>query len=58
MGNRDLYFEKHIRNTKTPEAYLQALVKSPYKTHRRMAIALQSQYEELKKAHDKVTKKD
>lgn len=46
-ANRQLYFDKHIRRSKTPEQYLTALANSPYRTHRRMALALQEQYNQL-----------
>lgn len=55
-GNRQLYFDKNIRNTKTPEEYLKALAGSPYRTHRRMAVALQEQFKQLKKMRDDDTK--
>lgn len=38
--NRQLYFDKYIRNTKTPEEYIEALKKSPYRTHNRAAERL------------------
>jgi hypothetical protein len=43
-NNRDMYFDKHIRNTKTANAYLMALKSSPYRTHRRMGFALEKQF--------------
>jgi len=58
MGNRDVYFEKHIRPQKTPEAYLKALMKSPYRLHQRMAITLTEEYKKLREAHEQSTKKD
>ena len=49
MGkNRDLYFEKNIRNAPTVEKYIENLALSPYKTHRRMSLALLPVYEKLK----------
>lgn len=40
-SERSLYFEKKIKPQPTPQEYLVALATSPYKTHRRMAVALQ-----------------
>jgi hypothetical protein len=48
MGRgRDLYFTKHIQNAPTVETYLSALLNSPYRTHRRMGIALGPELERL-----------
>jgi len=47
-GNRQIYFEKVIKPQPTPEEYLSALENSPYSTHRRMAILLRPQLEQLK----------
>jgi hypothetical protein len=41
---RDLYFDKHIKNQPTGKAYLEALIKSPYRTHQRIGSALKKQY--------------
>jgi hypothetical protein len=38
--NRDRHLFKIQHNTKTPEEFLTALSISPYKTHRRMSVAL------------------
>lgn len=46
---RDIYFEKHIRPAENASQYLQALLNSPYRTHRRMGIALQETYKDLVK---------
>ena len=46
--NRNLYFNKCIKNTETVEDYLLALAMSPFKTHRRMAEALLPEYERMK----------
>ena len=44
MSHRSLSRDKHLfkiqHNTKTPEEFLTALAVSPYKTHRRMSVAL------------------
>lgn len=37
---KDNYLFKIQHNTKTPEEFLTALAASPFKTHRRMAVAL------------------
>lgn len=50
--NRDMYFDKHIRNTSTAESYMDALKNSPYRTHKRMALALKGQYQALLKGAD------
>lgn len=51
MGNnRDLYFDKHIKNTPDADSYLKALAASPYKTHRRIAKQLHHQYVGLMKS--------
>ena len=47
-NGRDAYFEKHVASTVTPEAYIEALKQSPYRKHRRAAIALRPQFESLK----------
>jgi hypothetical protein len=51
-ANRTLHFDKHIRNQPTPEAYLRALADSPYRTHKRMAVALQEHYQQLNEMRD------
>jgi len=52
--NRDLYFETHIKNQRTPEAYLNAMFQSPYRKHRRHAQRLAAQYKILKSEHAKI----
>lgn len=50
---RDLYFNKYIKNQPTPASYLKALLTSPYRTHQRMGQLLQRQYEAmLKEQHN------
>jgi hypothetical protein len=39
-AGRQVYFDKHIRTQKTSQGYLEALQKSPYRTHTRMALEL------------------
>ena len=36
--NRSIYFQKHVVTAETPEKYVAALAKSPFRTHRRAAI--------------------
>jgi hypothetical protein len=43
--NKELYFRKEIQNKPTAQSYLEALNNSPYKTHKRMAVALAQQGE-------------
>lgn len=38
--NRQLHFDKHIRNQPTAGKYVDALLNSPYRTHRRMGRLL------------------
>lgn len=49
-GRREIYFQKNCVGAKTPEEYLLALRNSPFRTHRRMYEALQTQYQQLKDA--------
>ena len=50
-GNRDIYFDKHIRNQPTAELYLEALEKSPYRSHRRYAVGLREEFNVLQREH-------
>jgi hypothetical protein len=50
---RDLYFRKYIEDTPTAEAYMEALKNSPYRKHKRIAIALRPQYETIKALKEK-----
>ena len=45
--SRDLYFTKNIQCAATAGLYLQALLKSPYRVHRRMGIALGPELNQL-----------
>ena len=47
--NRNIYFEKYIRNAPNAEKYMTALFLSPYRTHKRMAYALGPEFERLLK---------
>lgn len=51
-AGRSLYFDKHIRTQETSQGYLEALQKSPYRTHKRMAFQLQKTWAEDKKNFD------
>jgi hypothetical protein len=46
-NGRDAYFSKNIKSVETPTGYIQALKDSPYKTHKRMAVALEHEFCEL-----------
>lgn len=52
-NGRDLYFTRYIEPARTPEEYMEALKKSPYRTHRRMAALLKPQYDELNNQKNK-----
>ena len=47
-NGRDAYFRSKVATAITPEGYMKALEDSPYRKHRRMAIALRPQYEMIK----------
>lgn len=49
---RDLYFNKYIKNQPTPQAYIQALQHSPYRTHNRMAVLLGAKLQELQRERE------
>lgn len=49
---RARYFEKHVRYSETPQDYIFGLEQSPYKTHRRMAVALTPMMENLLKEQE------
>jgi len=51
-GNRAIYFEKVVKPQPTPEEYLSALERSPYRFHRRMAILLRPELEKLLKENE------
>jgi len=51
--NRNLYFEREIRMQPTPDLYMKALHDSPYRTHRRMAVALYGMYKGISEEVDK-----
>jgi hypothetical protein len=44
---RNRYFDTIIKPQPTPQAYLTALAESPYRTHRRMAVALLPVFKDL-----------
>lgn len=44
---RDIYFQKYIQPAKDASEFLVRLSNSPYRTHRRMAMALLPKYKEL-----------
>jgi hypothetical protein len=46
---RERFFEKNIRPQPTAELYIKALSNSPYRTHRRMALALNPMLEDMVK---------
>lgn len=49
---RSAYFNKNIKNQPTSGLYLEALAASPYRTHRRMAVALMPILTSLEKERD------
>jgi hypothetical protein len=51
-AGRQIYFDKHVRIQKTSQGYLEALQKSPYRTHKRMAFQLKKTWDEDKKNFD------
>ena len=51
-ANRNIYFDKHVRTQTTSQGYLEALQKSPYRMHKRMAYQLQKTWDEDKKNFD------
>lgn len=51
-NQRQVFFEKHIRNEPTADGYVNALKNSPYRTHQRMALVLNPMLESLKKKED------
>jgi hypothetical protein len=55
--NRNVYFKKMIEPQPTPASYLKALEDSPYRTHRRMAVALKPLAEQLTKDLEEQQKK-
>ena len=44
---RDLYFSKHIENAETPQAFIEALMNSPYKMHRREGENMRKHFNEM-----------
>jgi len=48
-----LYFERVIRDQPTADLYMKALYDSPYKTHKRMAVALYGMYRGITDEMDK-----
>ena len=47
---RDLYLQRINNNTKSPEEFVAALIKSPYPTHRQNGLALVKELENMKQA--------
>lgn len=47
--NRQLHFDKNIRNQPTAEKYINALYASPYRMHKRMARLLHEKYKVMMK---------
>jgi hypothetical protein len=56
--SRDLYFAKHIQPVPTVDAYMKALLSSPYRTHRRMGIALGPELNKLIEEKNKKEESD
>jgi len=55
MGrNRDIYFAKYCQNAPTVEKYMEGLMKSPFRTHQRMAQALLPELKKLIEDQQKI----